>query len=320
MEKYESYLINEIDKFEKLPVLSVEDIDKNIRDDFRPILKLVYKHIDIKTLSHKELMQILKFGKSYTDIMLLMANFGHIEYFDYLVSIGFDKDCIGKSGKNAFLFASMAGKIEMVDYLLSLGFDKNYATPSGFNALLGASSWGHIQMFDHLVSLGLDKNHADKFGINALLCASDGGQIEMFKHLLSLGYDKNYTTPEGYNAFHYAVSPSGNIECVKYLLNIGYDLNFEDNIGRNALTHALNVNKDEIAMYLIRRGISVKDNDIPRAALFQRRIYVSKVNVTAFRALVCLMMGYIRHRYWSPDGKGYYRSQQRFNNMLVLDN
>lgn len=43
----------------------------------------------------------------------------------------------------------------------------------------------------------------------------------------------------------------------------------------------------------------------------------TRANLIIFRALVRLMMGVIRHRYWSPDGKGYHYARQNFYKKLV---
>lgn len=102
---------------------------------------------------------------------------------------------------------------------------------------------------------------------------------------------------------------------VDHLLALGFDKNYVDSYGLNALWFATAHQHVELTMHLLRRGFSTNGADNCDTFIkTQSRIIRSSANLTIFRALVRLMMGVIRHRYWSPDGKGYQHAQQSFNN------
>lgn len=170
-------------------------------------------------------------------------------------------------------------------------------------------------MFKYLLSLGLDKNSVDKIGKNVLLFACIGGNVHMFDYLVSLGFDRNFTDRIGSNALHYS-----SIEVVKHLLNLGYDINYEDKQGKNALSYLLRRYDNNKSTYLLQRGITIKQDDADRLNLkeCQQRVKSAKFRLLIFRTLINFMMGFIRHRYWLPDGNGYHYAQQQFRNRCEI--
>ena len=303
----------------KLPPLSISEINDKIEDlKFKTIFKIIYNHVEISadTLSKEEFSDIMDFKtETGSNILMLVSYFGSIVNFDYLLSIGYDRNVMDEHGNNCLLSASSGGHIHMFEHLVSIGFDRNFTNKYDENSLLYACSYERIPMFDHLVSIGFNKNYVE----NALLIAAHHGNIQMFDHLISLGVDKNYVGTFGENALLVA-SHYGQIKMFDHLISLGFDMNFEDKYRQNALHYACSSSSSQIdmAIHLLRLGLNKFDID-DRFEIFkkaQSRFMKSRENLLIFQALVRLMMGFIKHRYWSPDGKGYHHAQQRFKKRI----
>ena len=286
--QYLEYLKSSWQKLLELPPLSISEINDNINiKSFQIIFKIIYNHVEISAdaLSAEEISEITGFKSSPTqsNILLLVSWLGQTSNFDRLLQMGFDKNYVNKRGANALLYAT-GGNIPMLDHLLSLGFDRNFVDRYGANALHYASGRGQIPMVNHLLSLGFDRNSVDRYGANALHYASANGQILMVNHLLSLGLDKNSVNNHGDNALYYSTKR----------------------------------HRVELTMHLLRLGCSLKGVDTQSETFktAQSRVARSRANFTIFRALVKLMMGVIRHRYWSPEGEGYHYAFRSFANKI----
>lgn len=146
---YVACLFTDLRKYKKLPPLSLSQIeaDKDIITELKPVFKLIYKHVDLENengpcLEPLELERIKNFvtPTAELNILLLMAFFGHIQYFDYLLSIGYDKNVTTSIAEaNALHIAIHAGELKMFEHLLKLGYDKNSVCMNGMNALHLAS-------------------------------------------------------------------------------------------------------------------------------------------------------------------------------------
>lgn len=194
---------------------------------------------------------------------------------------------------------------------------KNFKTTTrDANFLLLTANLGDVKKFDDLLTIGFDRNYTDKYGANALLYASDGGNISMVNHLITMGFDRNFTDNKGNNALLYTITRN-RYGMFEYLITLGFDKNFSNNSGWNALNFAILLKDVRTTMFLLKHKLDVKNIGTITAfdATFleaESRIRKARVNVFAFQVLIRLMMGFIRHRYWSPNGKGYHHAHQLF--------
>ena len=295
---------NELYELPKLTLNEITDTEHSV------IFRLLYGFITKDSLlSITDFINLTKFKSALN----LVAFFGNIEAFDFLLEMDIHKEIV-----NLLLSASAGGNIHMLDHLISLGYDKNAVDETGTNVLLYASAYGRIQMVNHLLSLGFDRNFANKEGANVLLYASAFGSIQMVNHLLSLGFDRNFVNKEGTNALHYS-SSHGRIQMLNHLLSLGIDKNSVDNYGKNALYYATDRKHVDITMHLLRLGCSLDGVNIHCETFkqAQSRLRRSSANLMIFRVLVRLMMGFVKHRYWSPDGNGYHSAHASFHKNLM---
>lgn len=343
----------------KLPALSDAEIEETISAERKLIFRLIYKHIPqetLKTLKAEEVAEIKNFKLEASNInaLLLMAFFGHIDYFDYISPlvestgqylldlivnpnqlVNADKllnpaffgylDYKDAYGSNALIYAVQGGNIHMLNHLLNLGFDRKSFDLLGGNLLLHASLGGHILMFEHLLKLGFDLKSTNKNGASAFLYACTGCSIEMCEYLLTLGFNINDVDIYNNNAMLYGFSQFScitpdNMPLLKHLLKLGLDRNHSNIYGYNALSCPLLLKNVEATMELLRIGVSDENavySTFDTLEHAKKRLRNGRINLIAFKALTKLIVGVVKQRYWSPSGDGFQQAHKRFTNRLL---
>ncbi|XP_071099696.1 serine/threonine-protein phosphatase 6 regulatory ankyrin repeat subunit A-like [Haliotis cracherodii] len=141
-----------------------------------------------KYLLSKDIVGIESRGQYNRTPVMMTANQGHRELFDFLVSKGCDLSVVDGDGNNILHVTCLGGNVGICKYLLSkdiVGIESRgqcNRTP-----VMTAASKGHRELFDFLVSKGCDLSVVDGNGDNILHVTCLGGNVNICKYLVTRG-------------------------------------------------------------------------------------------------------------------------------------
>jgi len=157
--------------------------------------------------------------------------------------------------------ASYAGHIDFVDYLISLGADVKATSNSGSTSLHGAAYYNHPLVVESLIKAGADVNVANAGGYTPLLSAIAAGNQDIAFTLITHGADPNVTGSDGQTVLMLAAQ-SGNRDLTELILSKHPDLEKVDSYDRTALILTARENgSTEIAKLLITAGANINAKD-----------------------------------------------------------
>lgn len=194
----------------------------------------------------------LRGGNSTDFPLLLAAEWGHDDVFEYLIS---EKASIkGSLGEEILRVASRNGRIKIVNYLLAEGVSVNdgekYYTP-----LMEAVRTNNIEIIKILIIHGAiidDHEKNENFiQLTALMVAAEERHPEAIKILINSKADVNARTKNygigtswsplmlTFNESQHEYSASDHIKSIDYLLAAGADPNLVDECGCTALDYSI---------------------------------------------------------------------------------
>ncbi|XP_067648872.1 ankyrin repeat domain-containing protein 50-like [Haliotis asinina] len=114
---------------------------------------------------------------------------GKLAIVKYVVSQGsVDINSIRKDRKNPLMLAAIGGHVDVFDFLLSMGGNVSQVDVSGYNILHIATSVRHVEIVNRILSQNLvDVNARDKYGKTAAMIAKDKGELKLYNLLASRG-------------------------------------------------------------------------------------------------------------------------------------
>lgn len=205
-------------------------------------------------------------GKS---ILMQAARSGNMQLVKYLINFGLDINERSKNGLNVLMFASESGNLEMVKFLVNSGLnlsEKAYVTLDyesdyddiyidieipRYSALIAAAGSGNVNLAKWIIEKG--ESIKTKQGFYALALATRKGKLEMVRFLL-----KNDTYTHGYSAYGFLINSAAaanNLQEVKKIFSSNNEF-WEPNYW--ALMTAINSGNDDLAIEIIRMGMSPK--------------------------------------------------------------
>ncbi|XP_071086114.1 ankyrin repeat domain-containing protein 50-like isoform X2 [Haliotis cracherodii] len=209
--------------------------------------------------------------------MMVAAEHGHIEVFDFLVRKGCDISHIDKEGNNILHVACRGGHVEMVEHVLPQGdFDINCKGQYGRTPLMLAAFYGHIDVYDLLCEKGADVSLVDNKGNNTLHVACMGGHVDMVKYILSHGLvDINSHGQDGRTPLMLATQwePRAVFDL---LVKEGADLSQVDNKRNNVLHLASKIGSMETVQYVLTQNeldINARNRRGETAAMISERAH-----------------------------------------------
>ena len=133
---------------------------------------------------------------------------------------------------------------------------ENDTTKNGQNALKLAISLGHEMTARGLVALGANIDERDKNGRTALQVAAKSNDIETVRLLIACGANVNAMGKDSMSPLMMACA-QGHYHVVQMLINEGKaDVNMANSYGRTALHIAVNHNRANIVMLLLKHEVS----------------------------------------------------------------
>ncbi|XP_067655371.1 ankyrin repeat domain-containing protein 50-like [Haliotis asinina] len=229
-------------------------------------------NVDIcKYLLSNDKVGIENRGQHNSTPLMLAANKGHKELFDFLVSKGCDLSIVDANGNNILHVACLGGNVDICKYLLSnniVGIEsrgQHNRTP-----VMLAANKGHKELFDFLVSRGCNLLTVDGNGDSILHAACTGGNVDICKYFLS----KDIVGIESrgqYNMTPVMVAAIyGHRELFDFLVSKGCDLSVVDGNGDNILHVACIGGNVDICKYLVTKGMTdemMKKNKLSQTPL-----------------------------------------------------
>ncbi|XP_067656470.1 serine/threonine-protein phosphatase 6 regulatory ankyrin repeat subunit B-like [Haliotis asinina] len=236
-------------------------------------------------------------GKYKRTPVMVAANEGHGNVFDFLVKKGCDLSHVDTRGNSILHVACNGGDIATIRYVLSQsnvdvnGRNRNKRTP-----LMNAAYFGHKKAFELLVERGgnvsltdangdnilhracyggrldmmtyvlshtkLDINSRGQYGRTPLMLAAKSGHKRMFELLMDKGGDVSLRDDHSDNILH-VVCYRGNVEMVKYILaHTKLDVNSKGYYGRTPLMVAANEGHKIAFELLVERGGDISIIDV----------------------------------------------------------
>ncbi|XP_067658335.1 serine/threonine-protein phosphatase 6 regulatory ankyrin repeat subunit A-like [Haliotis asinina] len=167
-----------------------EGADVSLVDDYRNnILHVacIGGHVDmVKYALSKKVADINSRGHYGRTPVMMAAEKGQRDVFDFLVREGADVSLVDDYRKNILHVACIGGHVEMVKHALSKKVaDINSRGQYGRTPVMTAAEMGHRDMFDLLVREGSDVSLVDDYRNNILHVACIGGHVDMVKYTLS---------------------------------------------------------------------------------------------------------------------------------------
>ncbi|XP_046563927.1 uncharacterized protein LOC124272766 [Haliotis rubra] len=214
-------------------------------------------NVDIcKYLLSKDIVGIESRGQYNMTPVMMAANNGHRELFDFLVSKGCDLSVVDGNRNNILHVACVGGNVDICKYLLSkdiVGIESR--GQYNMTPVMMAANNGHRELFDFLVSKGCDLSVVDGDGDNILHVACVGGNVDIFRYLLSNDIVRIESRGQ-YNWTPVMVAASkGHRELFDFLVSKGCDLSVVDGDGDTILYVACVGGNVDICKYLLSNDI-----------------------------------------------------------------
>ncbi|XP_048247258.1 ankyrin repeat domain-containing protein 50-like isoform X2 [Haliotis rufescens] len=187
--------------------------------------------------------------------MMVAAEHGHIEVFDFLVRKGCDISHKDKEGSNILHVTCRGGHVKMAEHVLSRGdFDINCKGQCGRTPLILAAFYGHRDVCDLIYGKEADVSQVDNKGNNILHVACMGGHLGMVQYILSQDIaDINSHGQDGRTPLMLATQWEQRA-VFKLLMHEGADLSQVDKKGNNVLHLASKIGSMEIVQHVLREN------------------------------------------------------------------
>ena len=158
--------------------------------------------------------------------------------------------------------AAMEGKQGRVEALLKEGAAINGADGRGCTALHGAAQWGHPAIVKLLLDKGADPNIAESGGLagTALTRAAVNAHFDIVKMLVAAKADINATDYEKRTALHLAIQVDRE-DIALFMLEAGTDVGTKSRLGETPLLDALRKDMHDIALGLAERDADANVRD-----------------------------------------------------------
>ncbi|MCP3926074.1 MAG: ankyrin repeat domain-containing protein [Desulfobacterales bacterium] len=140
-----------------------------------------------------------------------------------------------KNGQTALWWVANRGHIELAQKLISLGADINKPDSHGSTPVKAAASSGHIEVLKLFVENGGDINASIYDGRTGFDLAVSNGHFDTVQYLLSVGMDPNHTKSSGYTSLMTAVEEN-HYDIVELLLQNKADVNASFDGGENNMS------------------------------------------------------------------------------------
>ncbi|XP_067648884.1 ankyrin repeat domain-containing protein 29-like [Haliotis asinina] len=235
------------------------------------------------------LMDINSRDENGRTALMMAAQGGHCEMFEFLIRKGANKSEVDEDCRDALHWACKGGhegmvdcllpqygimrniyipplieaagrgNMDLVEFLLCMGSNVSHVDRLGGNALHRACTGGHIAVVKYLFSQGsVDINCKRRDGMTPLMVAASKGHTDIFGVLVSMGANASHVNNYGYNILHLA-SAHGHMEMVKYILSKNLaDINAREKGGRTAAMIAKHKKRHNVYNFLVSEGCPVK--------------------------------------------------------------
>ncbi|XP_071099225.1 serine/threonine-protein phosphatase 6 regulatory ankyrin repeat subunit B-like [Haliotis cracherodii] len=209
-----------------------------------------------KYLLSKDIVGIESRGQYNRTPVMMAANQGHRELFDFLVSKGCDLSVVDGNGDNILHVTCFAGNVDICKYLLSkdiVGIESR--GQSNRTPVMKAANQGHRELFDFLVSKGCDLSVVDGNGENILHVTCIGGNVNICKYLLSKDIVGIESRGQCNRTPVMKAANQGHRELFDFLVSKGCDLSVVDGNGDNILHVTCFAGNVDICKYLLSKDI-----------------------------------------------------------------
>ncbi|XP_067685591.1 putative ankyrin repeat protein RF_0381 [Haliotis asinina] len=184
--------------------------------------------------------------------VMIAAERGYRDMFDFLVGKDADLSVVGDDGNTILHMACLGGDVELVqDVLIETQTDINVRGHEGVTPVMIAASTGNQILFDLLVSKGADVIIVDDYGNNILHMACHGGCDAMvIDILLQKQFTINSTGQKGMTPIMFA-SRAGHEAVFDVLKSQGADVSVLDDDGNNVLHLACRSGDDAMVLHVL---------------------------------------------------------------------
>lgn len=191
-----------------------------------------------------------------------LAKEGNVKALEQYLEQTENVDFRDKKGETALFTAAFHGKLEAVKLLVKYGADINAKNNNNGTPLIYATINLHEDVIRFFLANGADVNVRDKLlytvlswpAIRALSGPEKGikKNLRIMQLLVNYGADINEKNPQGETLlFDVSVAPKKYLD---FLINNGIDINKKNIYGETALFEPTLLGKNEVVLYLLRRG------------------------------------------------------------------
>lgn len=240
-----------------LNLLLNEDCDLSKADtDNRHFIHLAcswYAHIFfVDRLLSKRQTDIESKGQYGRTPIMVAAEKGQTNMFEFLVSKGCSLSLVDDTGNNILHVSCITGNIDIIKYLLSSASvsidDKGIC---GRTAVMMTAYHGHLNVFELLVSKHCDLSIADNKGNNILHLASLGGNVGIVRYVLTRKETDIESRGESGRTAIMMAAQNGHKHVFDLLVNEECNMSIVDNEGDNILHTSSLGDSVEIVQYIL---------------------------------------------------------------------
>ncbi|XP_071111901.1 serine/threonine-protein phosphatase 6 regulatory ankyrin repeat subunit B-like [Haliotis cracherodii] len=194
------------------------------------------------------------------DTILHVASLGgHAEMVKYVLSQKFaDINSRGQYGRTPMMMAAEKGHRQVFDFFMTQGADVTLMDDNRDNILHVACLGGHVDMVKYVLSQKVaDINSRGQYGWTPPMVAAQKGHRQVFDLLVREGVDVSLVGVDGNNILHVA-SLGGHVDIVKYVLSQKVtDINSRGEYGRTSLMLTVGARHRQVFDLLVREGADV---------------------------------------------------------------
>ena len=192
--------------------------------------------------------------------LILSCQKGKLEVVQYLIEEAHvDIQKYSNIGKTPLHRACDNGHLPIVQYLIErVGFNSNGNEGQNFSPIECGCIWGHLPIVQYLIEkCKVDPNQKNNKGESPLFTAISRNKFNIVQYLIEkVKVNIDITNNSGENALHKYIEYASSIEMIQYFIEkIEIDINIQDSKGNTLLHVAYDNYRNEIAEYLISRGI-----------------------------------------------------------------